>query len=71
MVTYEEAITAVTEGDDGQPQYAYRNAWPSPATYIGLEGSTIFLYPEAVPYEAPEADKEATDWAYNGDLPPR
>jgi hypothetical protein len=71
MATYEEAITAVTEGVEGEPQYAYRNAWANPVEYIGLNGSTIYVYPQDEQYEASQADKEATDWSYNGDLPPR
>jgi hypothetical protein len=70
-MTYDQAITAVTEGVEGEPQYAYRNAWENPAKYIGMDEATIYVYPQNEAYIATEADMEATDWSYDGSIPPR
>jgi hypothetical protein len=76
-MNYDEAIAAVMTGA-GEPQYAYREAWPE-NLFIGLNGDTIYLYTSASggeptdgePYSATQQDKEALDWTYDGDVPPR
>lgn len=69
---YTTAITAVEDGDNGNPVYAARTSWPL-VQYIGKGADGLLEYGQTSGGQAysPTADDlGATNWIKGGDRPP-
>jgi hypothetical protein len=66
-----DAIVAVLTTEEPR-QYGYRESWPI-SDYIYDDAGTIVKVTSSgtSAWEPTEDDKEAEDYGYNGDLPPR